>query len=56
MLTKKQRKILNYIKKFIGKKQYSPSLEEIRRHFKLSSKSTAHYYIEALREKGYLNK
>jgi len=56
MLTKKQKQILNYIEKFIEEKDYSPSLEDIRRHFRLSSRSTAHYYIETLREKGYLNK
>ena len=56
MLTKKQRQILDYIEKFIEEKDYSPSLEDIRRHFRLSSRSTAHYYIETLREKGYLNK
>ena len=56
MITKKQRQILNYIEKFIEGKYYSPSLEDIRRHFRLSSRSTVHYYIEVLREKGYLNK
>ena len=56
MLTKKQRQILDHIGKFIEERDYSPSLEDIRRHFRLSSRSTAHYYIETLREKGYLNK
>ena len=56
MLTKKQKQILDYIKKFIEERGYSPSLEDIRRHFRFSSRSTAHYYIETLREKGYLNK
>jgi len=56
MLTKRQKQILDYIKNFIQDKGYSPSLEDIRRHFKLSSRSTAHYHIEILTQKGYLNK
>jgi len=56
MLTKRQKQILDYIKNFIQDKGYSPSLEDIRRRFKLSSRSTAHYYVETLARKGYLNK
>jgi len=56
MLTKRQKQILDYIKRFIDEKNYSPSLEEIKRHFNLASRSTIHYHIENLREKGYLNK
>ena len=56
MLTKKQKQIIDYIKKFIEEKDYAPSLEELRRHFRLASKSTIHQHIEALKDKGYLNK
>lgn len=56
MLTKKQKQILDYIKKFIEKKDYAPSLEELRKHFGLASKSTIHQHIETLKNKGYLNK
>jgi len=55
MLTPKQKKIFEYIKKYIKGKNYSPSLEEIGRRFGLA-KSTVHQHIEALREKGYLKK
>jgi SOS regulatory protein LexA len=55
-LTKRQRQILSYITKFIKKNDYAPSLEEIKEHFKLSSVSNIHQHIEAIREKGYLNK
>jgi len=55
MLTKKQNQIFEYIKKYIGKNGYSPSLEEIGHHFGLA-KSTVHQHIGALEEKGYLNK
>ena len=56
MLTKKQKQIFDYIKKFIKKKGYAPSFDEIRKHFRLASKSTIHKHIKTLKEKGYLNK
>ena len=56
MLTKRQKQILDYIKKFIEKEGYAPSLEELRRHFRLASRSTIHQHIEVLKEKGELNK
>jgi len=56
MLTKRQKQILDYIKKYIKNHDYSPSLEEIGKHFKLSSVSGVHQHIEALKSKGYLNK
>jgi len=55
MLSPKQKQIFEYIKKYIKNHGYSPSLEEIGRHFGLF-KSTIHQHVEALKEKGYLNK
>ena len=55
-LTKRQKEILAYITKFIKKNDYAPSLEEIKEHFKLSSVSTVHQHVEAIKEKGYLEK
>jgi|GEM_PF-74351 len=56
MLTKRQKQVLDYIKKFIKDKNYSPSFEEVRRHFGFVSKSTVHHYIETLKRKGYLKR
>ena len=56
MLTKRQKQIFEYIKKYIKNNGYSPSLDETRRHFRLASKSTIHEHIETLKEKGYLDK
>lgn len=56
MLKKRQKQILDYIKKFIKDKNYSPSFEEIRKHFGFVSKSTVHHHIETLKEKGYLKR
>ncbi|MBU1165281.1 transcriptional repressor LexA [Patescibacteria group bacterium] len=55
-LTKRQKQILDYISKYISEKGYSPTFEEICRHFKLSALSTVHQHIEALASKGYLSK
>lgn len=56
MLTKRQKQILDYIKEYIKKNDYAPTLKEIKRHFRLSSISTIHQHIEILRAKGYLTK
>lgn len=56
MLTKKQKQVLNFIEKYKKKNDYAPSLEEIKKHLKLSSVSTAHYHIKKLQEGGYLKK
>ncbi|PIS39739.1 MAG: hypothetical protein COT33_00455 [Candidatus Nealsonbacteria bacterium CG08_land_8_20_14_0_20_38_20] len=56
MLTKRQKQILDYVTKYIKEKDYSPSLEETRKHFRLSSVATVHQHIETLRKKGCLKK
>jgi len=55
-LTKRQKQILDYITEYIDENGYSPTFEEIRRHFRLSALSTVHQHIEALAAKGYLSK
>ncbi len=56
MLTKRQKQVLDFLQKYIDKNDYAPSLEEIKRHLRLSSVSTAHYHVEALQNMGYLHK
>ena len=56
MLTKKQKQVIDFIEKYKNKKDYAPSLEEIKKHLKLASVSTAHYHIKKLQEGGYLEK
>ena len=56
MLTKKQVQVLDFIKNYRAKYNYAPSLEEIKKKFKLASASTAHYYISKLQDAGFLNK
>jgi len=56
MITKKQNDVLEFIKKFNQQNNISPSLEEIKKKFKLASVSTASYYVDKLESKGFLKK
>ena len=56
MITKKQQQVLEFIKDYRARHEYSPSLEEIRAKFKLASSSTAHYYLKKLQDAGKLQK
>ena len=56
MATKRQKEILSFIEKYKEKKGYPPSLEDIKKHLKLSSVSTIHYHIKKLEGLGLLRK
>jgi site-specific DNA-methyltransferase (adenine-specific) len=56
MLTKKQKRVLDFITEYSKKYGYAPSLEEIQKHFKLASVSTAHFHVAKLEALGYLQK
>ena len=53
MLTKKQKNLLSYIKKFIDKNDYSPSIEEIAKYFKVTQPTISHHLLY-LKEAGIL--
>jgi repressor LexA len=55
-LTRRQHEIFEFIRSFVSRKAYSPSLEEIGGHFGLSSVATVHKHVQHLVEKGYLKK
>ena len=55
-LTKRQKQIYDYTKSYINRKGFSPTLEEIKRHFRLSSLSTIHQHIGTLADKGFIIK
>jgi repressor LexA len=55
-LTKRQREILDYLNEFIQQYGYAPSLEEIGRHFSLSSLATVHKHLTNLEEKGSIKR
>jgi repressor LexA len=53
-LTKKQKKVLDFICVFLEDKGYAPSYREIAQEFSLSSVATVHQHVQTLQEKGYL--
>ncbi len=54
-LTGKQKQASDFINAYIRKRGFSPSLREIARHLG-KEVSTAQYFVEQLRQKGYLKK
>lgn len=56
MLTKRPKEVLNFIRTHAAKRGYAPSLDEIRRHFKFASVSTAHFHVSKLEKEGYLDR
>lgn len=55
-LTKKQEAILIYIKKYIAKNGFPPTVREIATYVNLSSPATVHVHLTNLIEKGYLKR
>ena len=56
MFTKRQKQVFDFITSYHKKRGYSPSLEEIQKHFKLASVSTAHFHVKRLQDLGLLGK
>lgn len=55
-LTPKQKKVLEFVKKYSTRHEFAPSLEEIRKHFKLRSNATVHQHLATLARKGFLSR
>lgn len=55
-LTKRQKKILDYIREEVENKNYPPSVREICQAMDLSSSSTVHAHLKALEKKGYIKR
>ncbi len=45
-----------FVQQYAKKRNYAPSLEEIKRHFRLRSVSNIHQHLSALQQKGYLER
>ena len=56
MVTKKQKQVLDFITDYQKRKGYAPSLDDIRKKFRLASVSTAHFHVSKLRDLGFLSK
>ena len=55
-LTKRQKQFYDFIKRFIERRGFAPTLEEIKKHFRLSTLSGVHEHIDNLVDKGFLVK
>lgn len=55
-LTKRQREILQFIERFVNRRGYSPSLEEIADGLNLKSISTVHKHLSNLESKGMIRR
>lgn len=56
MLTKRRKEVLDFMKAYLKKNGYSPSLQEIQKKLKLASVSTAHFHVSKLQDGGYITK
>ncbi len=55
-LTKKQKRIYDFISAYIKNKGYSPSIDEIRKHAGLSAVSTVHRHLLNLEQRGWIRR
>ena len=55
-LTKRQQEILKYLATFIDKHGHGPTLNEIRRNFKLGSIATVHSHLTHLQTQGCIKR
>ncbi len=56
LLTPRQKDVLDYLKYFLRRRGYAPSLEEIGRGLRLRSLATVHKHLRSLETKGYLRR
>ena len=54
MLTKRQKELVDFLDDHIRKRGYAPTLEEIGRHFGLTSLATIHKHLTNLEKKGLI--
>jgi repressor LexA len=55
-LTRRQKEILDFLGRYIDRKGYAPTIEEIGEHFGLSSLATVHKHLTNLQEKGLIKR
>ena len=55
-LSRKQKEILEFIEKYMARKNHSPSIREIANGVDLNSPATVHIHVQNLIQKGYLKR
>ncbi len=53
-LTKRQQEILDYIREYLQKNHYPPSIRDIAAHFSLASAGGVHKHLNNLKKKGFI--
>ncbi|MEW9097306.1 MAG: MarR family transcriptional regulator [Clostridiaceae bacterium] len=56
MLTKKEERVLNTIKRYINDNKISPTIRELAAMLELRSTATVSDYLERLERKGYIER
>ena len=56
ILPKKKQQILEYLKDYVSKNGFAPTLSEIAKKFKVSSLSTVHEHIKFLEDNGFIQR
>jgi repressor LexA len=56
MVTPRQKEMLEYLRTYIDEHGYAPTLDEIGRHFGLTSLATVHKHIQNLERKGLVRR
>jgi len=51
-----QRETLKFLRNFMADRGYAPTLKEIAKHIGVKSASTAHFHLERLEQKGFINR
>jgi repressor LexA len=55
-ITKRQKEILEYLRAFLLEEGYSPTLEEIAKHFGLASLNGVYKHLKVLEERGFIRR
>ncbi len=55
-LTRRQKELLDFLDRFIEKKGYAPTIEEMAEHFGLHSLATVHKHLTNLQKKGLVKR
>lgn len=55
-LTKRQKEILAFLTEYLKERGYSPSLEEIAKHFGIASLNAIYKHLKVLEEKGFIRR
>ena len=55
-ITRRQKEVLDFISSFVQRNGYSPSFEEIAKHFAFQSLATVHEHLTNLERKGYIRR